>query len=99
MIVEHEAGSCRAVTANSPLGSIIWTSLSADLEYCGAGCGGPVLEPAVGNGRIFIPLLEAGLALEGLDASQDMPDYCRQECRSRGASCRIDLPDARAVAL
>ncbi|WP_244649064.1 hypothetical protein [Neoaquamicrobium sediminum] len=37
-----------------------------------AGCDGPVLEPAVGNGRILVPLLEAGLAVEGFDASEEM---------------------------
>lgn len=58
-----------------------------DLEYYRqrlTGCDGPILEPAVGNGRIFIPMLEMGLAMEGFDASQDMLDYCRQECLSRG---------------
>lgn len=57
-----------------------------DLEYYRqrlTGCDGPVLEPAVGNGRIFIPMLEMGLAIEGFDASQDMLEYCRQECLSR----------------
>lgn len=47
------------------------------------GCDGAVLEPAVGNGRIFVPLLEAGLAIEGFDASQDMIEYCQQECLKR----------------
>ncbi|MCF7769452.1 class I SAM-dependent methyltransferase [Achromobacter pulmonis] len=58
-----------------------------DLEYYLerlAGCDGPILEPAVGNGRIFIPLLEKGLAIEGFDASQDMLELCRQECQRRG---------------
>ncbi|MGB5954513.1 class I SAM-dependent methyltransferase [Pseudomonas sp.] len=58
-----------------------------DLEYYRqrlTGCDGPILEPAVGNGRIFIPMLEMGLAIEGFDASQDMLEYCRQECLSRG---------------
>ncbi|MCO7567718.1 class I SAM-dependent methyltransferase [Pseudomonas guariconensis] len=58
-----------------------------DLEYYRqrlAGCDGPILEPAVGNGRILIPMLEMGLVIEGFDASQDMLDYCRQECLSRG---------------
>ncbi|MCO7554621.1 class I SAM-dependent methyltransferase [Metapseudomonas otitidis] len=58
-----------------------------DLEYYQqrlADVDGPVLEPAVGNGRIFIPLLERGLAIEGFDASHEMLEYCRQECRARG---------------
>jgi len=58
-----------------------------DLEYYQqrlTGCEGPILEPAVGNGRIFIPLLEMGFAIEGFDGSQDMLEYCQQECRNRG---------------
>ena len=43
------------------------------------GCRGPILEPAVGNGRALIPLLEAGFDVSGFDASQDMLDYCRDD--------------------
>jgi SAM-dependent methyltransferase len=49
-----------------------------------AGTGGPVLEPATGNGRMLIPLLEAGLLVEGLDTSPEMLAVCRQNCRDRG---------------
>jgi SAM-dependent methyltransferase len=54
-----------------------------------AGCGGPILEPAVGTGRVLIPLLEAGLQVEGFDASDDMLERCRANCRSRGLSPRL----------
>lgn len=63
-----------------------------DIEYYRQrleGCGGPVLEPAVGNGRIFVPLLEAGVEIEGFDASQEMLAYCREECRKRGLAARL----------
>lgn len=63
-----------------------------DLEYYQqrlASCGGPVLEPAVGNGRIFVPLLEAGLPIEGFDASEDMLAYCRNACSSRNLAARL----------
>lgn len=52
-------------------------------------CGGPILEPAVGNGRILIPLLEMGLAVEGFDASQDMLQHCRQECLKRDLAATL----------
>ncbi len=52
-------------------------------------CRGPVLEPAVGNGRVFVPLLEAGFAMEGFDASDEMLAYCRDECRRRNLSARL----------
>lgn len=53
------------------------------LEGCDAG---PILEPAVGNGRIFVPLKEVGFDLEGFDASEQMLDYCAEECRRRNLS-------------
>jgi SAM-dependent methyltransferase len=53
-------------------------------------CDGPILEPAVGTGRVFIPLLEAGLVVEGFDASDDMLARCRAHCRARGLSPRLD---------
>lgn len=45
---------------------------------------GTILEPASGNGRILIPLLESGLNIEGFDASAEMLAYCKQECQKRG---------------
>ncbi|GAA3585446.1 class I SAM-dependent methyltransferase [Marinobacter xestospongiae] len=57
-----------------------------DIEYYRdrlAACTGPILEPATGNGRVLIPLLEAGLSVTGFDGSEDMLAYCRQECRRR----------------
>ncbi|AOF88978.1 class I SAM-dependent methyltransferase [Sinorhizobium sp. RAC02] len=49
-------------------------------------CTGAILEPAVGNGRLLIPLLEAGLQVVGFDASQEMLDYCRLESEARSLS-------------
>jgi SAM-dependent methyltransferase len=45
---------------------------------------GRILEPACGTGRILIPLLGAGLSVEGLDSSPEMLAVCRQHCRDRG---------------
>jgi hypothetical protein len=54
---------------------------------------GPFLEPAVGNSRELIPLLEAGLAIEGLDAPKDMLNNCELQRRpdqySQDLSCRF----------
>jgi SAM-dependent methyltransferase len=58
-----------------------------DVEYylrALAGTGGPVLEPAVGTGRMLIPLLQAGLQVEGYDLSPHMLAICRQHCAERG---------------
>lgn len=50
---------------------------------------GPILEPAVGNGRIFVPLLEAGFQVEGFDASDEMLAYCREACQIRKLSANL----------
>jgi SAM-dependent methyltransferase len=55
------------------------------------GCRGPVLEPAAGNGRVLLPLLEAGYDMQGFDASPEMLDYCRRECAQRGFAPKLDL--------
>lgn len=46
--------------------------------------GGRILEGMVGTGRLLIPLLEAGLNVEGIDASPDMLAACKQNCATRG---------------
>ncbi|WP_029058527.1 class I SAM-dependent methyltransferase [Stappia stellulata] len=50
---------------------------------------GPILEPAVGNGRVLIPLLDAGLQVVGFDASQEMLDHCTRECAARSLSPHV----------
>ncbi len=45
---------------------------------------GPILEPAVGNGRVLIPLRERGFEVVGFDASEDMLARCRAYCKARG---------------
>lgn len=57
-----------------------------DIEYYRerlSGCAGPVLEPAVGNGRFFVPMLEAGIDIKGFDPSEEMLGYCRTACEER----------------
>ncbi|MEP0911979.1 class I SAM-dependent methyltransferase [Leptolyngbya sp. GB1-A1] len=45
---------------------------------------GRILEGMVGTGRLLIPLLEAGLNVEGIDASADMLTACKRNCAARG---------------
>lgn len=45
---------------------------------------GRILEAMVGTGRLLIPLLEAGLNVEGIDASPDMLAACKHNCATRG---------------
>lgn len=46
--------------------------------------GGRILEAMVGTGRLLIPLLEAGLNVEGIDASPNMLVACQRNCTVRG---------------
>jgi trans-aconitate methyltransferase len=45
---------------------------------------GSSLELGVGNGRFLVPLVEAGLPVEGIDSSTDMLDRCRRRAAARG---------------
>ncbi|MTG98862.1 MULTISPECIES: class I SAM-dependent methyltransferase [Myroides] len=47
------------------------------------GISGKILEPATGNGRVLIPLLEQGFDISGFDASKEMLDYCKAEVQKR----------------
>ena len=51
--------------------------------------GGPILELAVGTGRIAIPLAEAGFAVTGIDMSDSMLGRAQQKCGE--ASVTVDL--------
>jgi SAM-dependent methyltransferase len=51
--------------------------------------GGPILEAGCGTGRLLIPLLEAGLDVEGFDASEPMLEICKERCDERGLSPRL----------
>jgi SAM-dependent methyltransferase len=63
-----------------------------------AGVTGRILEPACGTGRFLVPLLEAGLAVEGLDSSPDMLAVCRQHGLDRGLDPVLREADMTALA-
>lgn len=61
-------------------------SLNGDIEHYRdllADIEGRVLEPAVGTGRVLIPLLQAGLVVDGYDVSPAMVALCRDHCSAR----------------
>ncbi|MEN5145291.1 class I SAM-dependent methyltransferase [Brevundimonas diminuta] len=65
-----------------------------DVEFYAArlkGCDGPVLEPAVGSGRVLVPLLEAGFEVVGFDASEAMLDLCRAACARRDLTADLSV--------
>lgn len=61
-------------------------SVSGDIEYYLdrlQSCSGRILEAAVGSGRMLIPLLEAGLVVDGIDYSPAMLASCQKRCEER----------------
>jgi SAM-dependent methyltransferase len=62
-------------------------------------CTGRVLEPAVGTGRVMIPLLEAGIEVEGVDNSAEMLAICRARCAERGLQPVLQERDMRSLSL
>jgi ubiquinone/menaquinone biosynthesis C-methylase UbiE len=53
--------------------------------------GGPVVELAVGTGRIAIPIAEAGVHVIGIDSSPEMLGIARASADAAGVSERLDL--------
>lgn len=46
--------------------------------------GQPVLDVACGTGRVLLPLLQAGIDIDGCDISKDMLHYCRRRAAREG---------------
>lgn len=57
--------------------------LDAWLKACRR-ANGPVLEGMCGSGRFLIPLLQAGIDIEGVDASRPMLDACARRAATAG---------------
>lgn len=55
--------------------------------------GAPLLELAIGTGRLAIPLVERGVEVHGIDSSQEMIDRLRE--KPRGADIPVTLADLR----
>ena len=51
---------------------------------------GPVLEAGVGTGRLMIPLLEAGIEMQGFDHSAEMLSIARDNATARGFAPRLE---------
>ncbi|MGG3449357.1 class I SAM-dependent methyltransferase [Domibacillus aminovorans] len=67
-------------------------SIDGDIEYYHErlkGTRGKILEAGVGSGRFFIPLLEKGFIVDGIDYSPEMLDSCRKRCRERGLNPKL----------
>ncbi len=63
-------------------------ALASFLEYAQA-AKGAVLEAMCGSGRFLIPMMEAGIDIDGLDASSEMLGACRQKADRKGLEPRL----------
>jgi SAM-dependent methyltransferase len=53
--------------------------------------GSPVVELAVGTGRIAVPIASAGVRVIGIDSSPGMLDVCRRRAEQAGVADLLDL--------
>jgi len=51
--------------------------------------GSPVLDLACGTGRLLLPLLKAGIDIDGCDISGDMLEHCRRKAALGGYNPRL----------
>ena len=61
--------------------------------------GGPALDVGCGTGRVLLPLLKAGLDVDGCDVSADMLALCRERAAGEGLSPRLFLQPMHELAL
>jgi SAM-dependent methyltransferase len=69
-------------------------SVVEDVEFYVAealAAGGPVVELAVGTGRIAVPIAEAGVPVIGVDQSPEMLAVAREYARAEGVQALVDL--------
>jgi SAM-dependent methyltransferase len=69
-------------------------SVTEDVEFYvehALAAGGPVVELAVGTGRIAVPVALAGIDVIGVDSSPGMLEVARAAAEEAGVSDRVDL--------
>jgi SAM-dependent methyltransferase len=69
-------------------------SVTEDVEFYveqALASGGPVVELAVGTGRIAVPMAQAGVDVIGVDSSPEMLAVARGTAEAAGVSERLDL--------
>ena len=83
----------------------LWWSLregGEDIEYyrrCIERYGQPALDISCGTGRLLVPMLKAGIDIDGVDISEDMLDYCRQKASQEGYSPNLSAQPMHQLSL
>ena len=73
-------------------------SVTEDVEFYveeALASGGPVVELAVGTGRIAVPIAKAGISVIGVDASAGMLEVAREYAAAEGVELDLRLGDMR----
>ena len=81
---------------------LLFDSLDFDVPYwleVGRVAGGAVLELACGSGRLLLPILRAGVDIDGLDASPPMIARLKERARAEGLAVRAEVADMRDFAM
>ncbi len=77
---------------------LLFDTLDFDIPYrvdVARAAGGPVLEAACGTGRLLFPIIKAGCAIDGFDASPAMIARLKEKAGSSGLAVRADVADMR----
>ena len=77
-------------------------ALNGDIDYYLerlAGVTGDILEAGVGTGRCLIPLLQAGLSVDGVDQSSDMLRACDKNLQAAGLSATLHHAQLESMTL
>lgn len=77
-------------------------SIDGDIEYYEAhlkGVKGKILEAGVGTGRMLIPFLQKGFAIEGVDLSEKMLSQCRLNLDAANLSATLYQADLTELTL
>ena len=61
--------------------------------------GQPVLDVACGTGRVLLPLLRAGIDIDGNDISKDMLHYCQRKAAGEGLNLNLYSYSMHAIEL
>ncbi len=77
---------------------LLFDSFDLDIPYwleAARNAGGPVLEAACGTGRVMLPVLRAGIEVDGFDSSPAMIARLKAKARAEGLSVRAGTADMR----
>lgn len=88
--------------ADPDLYDLVYSWYTPDLPFyleTARGSRGPVLEVGCGTGRVLIPTLGAGVAIDGIDRSPAMLERLRVKAAARGLAPRVTAADMRDFTL